>query len=317
MKITPIMLSCVLLIAIACNQPSNTLEVKQPNANPVELHFAWSLPAQATVTQVSEGDFSATMRYTLTATPQEDQRIAIHLKDLTILMLDGVAVDSSPGLKAEADMIQEMLRGALPPILVTPKGKYSDLADWEEMIALSIKLLKKDREISDDDPSLPAIRAALLSPANREQFKRKAAEPWMIWVGTWVDFPKGLNGTKTTTIKQGAFDIPIVVENSGAIPGRESLVRLSYSVLVDGEAAKAAAMGFLKQMEAVSPNPEEAQAAFAAMQFKNETRFWVETEPASLKPHKAGKETLITVIEPGKQPLTKRESTSYSFDWQK
>jgi hypothetical protein len=153
------------------------------------------------------------------------------------------------------------------------------------------------------------------SPEMKAALAEKSGDYWHVWVGLWLGVHLAPGEKKTTALSVGtmgeAAEAPATVEHHGPVPGEPGLVRLSMDAVLEGEQAKAALSGILKEMQRQLHVPEMPRF----LRMRRETHVGADIDPLTAKPRRVRTEVKWDAEIEGAGALKKHQVDEYEFDW--
>jgi len=273
-----------------------------------ELRFDWSPPCSVPVTErAHRKGADLTMSYTVSVTRLGDGELLVDMVDIDVLEVNGTDL-RGPEHAADRAQIRDLF-AAFPALIVDDAGNYLRTEGLDEVIEATIR----------SSPELAEARSMFDSPEMRAQMSAKFAEPWLTWVGQWVDWSLALGDRATvrlTTPGPSGEELPFdaTVEH---LVGEDGLAHLRYTERMDGDALKVMMAPMLASMSGIAPDPAEAEKFFDEMTLEGyrETVFEVETSPENLRPRRSRHEIRFEATINGAKPERQLEWREYEFDW--
>lgn len=273
------------------------------------LHFAWPVPGRAGVTARAEKNgHTSTLHYFLVLTRgRVGGEIEVRFEDFTVLDIDGQDL-TSPQFRGIAEQLR-MFTAVIPTMVISPEGDYTGVRGLDEM---NDKILSSNL-IEQKDPKKAAATARLMrSPESKAQAESKCGDCWNSWVGQWkgLGFVPGETGTAEEHVRLpgGAFaSTPVVFEHHGSAPGEPRLARLSKVAVLEGEAAGAAVIDFMKGIGEGD--------GLVIEKMRRETRSSTDTDPRTLMPRRVRVEVLLEMKVKDHPVANIRQVDEYEFDW--
>jgi hypothetical protein len=252
--------------------------------------FDWSPPCRVPATErmLRKGQ-NLSLRYVVSVTRISDTELKVEMVDV-----------EPPELREVYD--------AFPAVIIGNDGTYVRTESLDEIIAFTIK-------------DSPELGKGFDTPELRAQMALKFAEPWITWVGHWIDWSlaPGERHTIDLTIQgPGGDEIPFqgTVEHLGIEDG---VARLRYSERMDGEALKKYMAPLLLSMSDIAPDPAEAERYFSEMKLEGyrESVYEVETSPVNLRPRRSRYDVRLDASINGEPFSRDHEWREVEFDWAK
>ncbi len=250
--------------------------------------FDWSPPCRVPATErMRRKGHEFTLSYVISVTRLDEHELRVELVDI------------------EPVELRETYE-AFPAVIVGNDGSYVRTESLDEIIALTIR-------------DSPQLAEGFDTPELRAQMATKFAEPWITWVGHWIDWSLAPGERHTVDLSiqgPGGDEIPFqgTVEHLGMEDG---FARLRYSERMDGEALKKYMAPLLLSMSEIAPDPAEAERYFSEMKLEGyrESLYEVETSPATLRPRRSRYDVRLDASINGEPFSRDHEWREVAFDW--
>lgn len=252
------------------------------------FRFDWSPPCKVPVVEkMRRKGHDITLRYVVSVTRLDEQELRVELVDI------------------EPVELRETYE-AFPAVIVGNDGSYIRTESLDEIIALTIR-------------DSPTLANGFDTPELRAQMAVKFAEPWIAWVGHWIDWsltPGDRHTVQLTAPGPEDEEVPFegTVEHLGIEDG---FARLRYSERMDGESLKKFMVPLLRSMSELAPDPAEAEKFFAEVKIEGyrESVYEVETSPVNLRPRRSRYDMRFEATINGEPTSREHEWREVVFDW--
>ena len=271
--------------------------------------FGWKVPCRVPVVRTSEKrGKSAKLRFFVAARPTKDDKIEVRVEDTEFLVIDGRDA-TTPEAKAQLAPMMGLM-GIPVPMIISREGEYLETRGLDELIErlLSSSVVTKDPKAAEQ------MKQSLRSPQMKATLIAAAGDSWNAWVGAWVGLearPGEVIEGEDSTPGAGDDRIPVRVRVEHHGPTTGSFVKVSVTSTVEGEKARSAVAGMVRDM--VGPDvPKDKQITLDKL--RRVARTEAETDPKTLLPRHVRIEQTSEMVING-QAVTAREFKDDVFDW--
>lgn len=279
-----------------------------------KLVFNWPVPGRALVTErVLRRGRNATLSYEVAVARAPDgMNLTIALENLHFTAVEGMNLRDPRVQKELAPALE--LAAKVPPLVVSPEGRFLDFIDFEAMLD---RMIGTQPAGADRD----AIEKLMKSKEMIGSLKQKSSEFWKAWVAVWVghDLKPGRKVPVDVDLSFGVASG--VIQHHGRAggktpPGSAGLVRLTLDSSFGGKSDDKKAFASLveaflaplrAQLGREAPPPEVEDLRVV-------THVEAVTDPRTLRPASArfSRESTVTM---GGESRSDVERHEYAFVW--
>jgi hypothetical protein len=305
----------VVTAAVASSAPP-ALSTADAPLPPVSLHFDWTPPLRASVTQFSDiRGKTARVRYDLVVSRAPgSEHLAVGHEGVRYLEIDGQTTGPESELRLAAAALAEV--NVFPTMTVSREGELVDLPSLDKVIEATITSLGRQPTARAGDEAL--ARKFLAAPEMQASITSKVGERWTLWVGAWQSLPSPLSAPQELSVEiplpdGSKIQAPMRFTAPTPLPGPGGLVRLSATSVLEGERARQAVLHAMRHiMQETDPSTDPATYIATV---RREMRMEVETEAKTLRPHRAKMTMTISLADRNGKGSIRREVNEYTFDW--
>jgi hypothetical protein len=283
---------------------------------PTAVGFAWGTPCRVPVTEVTlKKGVTTKMTYEVVLEPAaRGSELRLRMEHFDFLEVNGLDV-TTPAMRSRlAEAV--VLTAAIPAMRIAKNGTYLGVVDLEKAVAWMLE----QPPFNKDPAQAKQVRTMMLSPQMLEILRGKMGEIWQTWVGAWLaggGLSPGDTAELNETVGFGARNIvaPAKISHLGEIAGVPGVMRFRFESDVRGKGLISIARGFLVGllMEMGVKEPPELQIAEGSRQELAE----VDTEPSTLRPHRALFETKLYLMLRNGKDTRYHERRETTFHWEK
>lgn len=269
------------------------------------LRFRWPVPGRVRVTETTyKHGKELRLRYVAELTRDAE--------GLWLRLQEHEALDVDPRSVAPALAFAR----ALPGIRIREDGTFGGIVDLESALIAAVASYVRT---TNDGAAAQQLHQQLRSPPIQHLLREGASEFWRAWVGVWVGqvVPPGAEVRRPfdTRLPEGLVAPGMLfLRNEGL--GADGLAHLVATSVMEGEGFTGALAGFMQQVAATSPVPDErAFTTDLVESARKEVTVRATLRPDTLQPAQVAIEqaTMVRVRGQGRRCETLRRR--YDFDW--
>ncbi|MFM1871084.1 MAG: hypothetical protein RL398_506 [Planctomycetota bacterium] len=313
------MVGLLALAAAAQTPPQPDPTAKEPAA---PLVFAWPLPATAWVTKVgTKPTGTAKLRYRIdlaavaadAAEPDRPVELRLRQTDFSFVEINGQDATTEAMQKALAQA--NALTQAVPDVVVDAAGAFVRIDGLDAMITRVTEYMATSKGMTEQQRR--RIEFSMKAPTMRATLQQSCGDDWNLWVGAWVGTAlrpgESLRGEGNLPVLTTTLPGTTTMQHHGEVEGRPGCVRLTRTVVVEGDEATARFAAAIKKMAAAGGKPpvefDQLQSMRAELQAE------VVVEAATLRPMRATRTKTIRMQVEGQEPREQVETATFEFEW--